>query len=69
MAEAFAAIFRSFADAAWTESRTTLFGSRALWEWTFVGTAADGKTTRLLGVDILEVVEDRVQRKFVPGRR
>ena len=63
VAEAFAAIFRSFPDAAWTESRTTLLGSRALWEWTFVGTAADGKTTRLLGVDILEVVEDRVRRK------
>lgn len=63
VAEAFAAIFRTFPDAAWTESRTTLLGCRALWEWTFVGTAADGKTTRLLGVDILEVVEDRVQRK------
>ena len=63
VAKAFAAIFQSFPDAAWTESRTTLFGSRASWEWTFVGTAADGKTTRLLGVDILEVVEDRVRRK------
>ena len=63
VAEAFAAIFRSFPDAAWTESRITLFASRALWEWTFVGTAADGKMLRLLGVDILEVVEDRIQRK------
>lgn len=63
VAEAFAAIFRSFPHAAWAESRITLLGSRALWEWTFVGTAADGKTTRLLGIDILEMVEDRVQRK------
>lgn len=63
VAEAFAAIFRSFPDAAWAESRLTLLGSRALWEWTFVGTAADGKTTRLLGVDILELVENRIQRK------
>jgi hypothetical protein len=31
VAEAFA-IFRSFPDAAWTESRITLFASRALWE-------------------------------------
>jgi hypothetical protein len=62
VAEAFAAIFRSFPDAAWTENRTTLFGSRALWEWTFVGTA-DGKTTRVLGLDVLELVDDRVQRK------
>ena len=37
VAEAFAAIFRSFPDAAWTESRMTLFASRALWEWTVVG--------------------------------
>jgi beta-alanine degradation protein BauB len=61
--ETLAAIFRSFPDAAWTESRTTLLGSRALWEWTFVGTPSGGKTTRVLGVDILELVEDRVQRK------
>lgn len=63
VADAFAAIFKSFPDAAWTESRTTLFGSRALWEWTFVGTSLDGKTTRVLGVDILELAEDLVQRK------
>jgi len=54
VAEAFAAIFRSFPDAAWTESRITHFASRALWEWTFVGTAADGKMLRLLGVDTWE---------------
>src|SRR5574337_589539 len=61
VAGAFAAIFKSFPDAAWTESRTTLLGSRALWEWTFVGTSPDdGKTTRVLGVDILELVEDRI---------
>jgi beta-alanine degradation protein BauB len=63
VAEAFAAIFRNFPDAAWIESRTTLFGSRALWEWTFIGTSSDGKTTRVLGVDVLELFEDRVQRK------
>lgn len=63
VADAFAAIFKSFPDAAWTESRTTLFGSRALWEWTFVGTSSDGKATRALGVDILELAEDLVQRK------
>jgi hypothetical protein len=63
VAEAFAAIFRTFPDAAWTESQVTLFGSRAMWEWTFVGTALDGKATRLLGVDILELAEDRVRRK------
>jgi hypothetical protein len=63
VAEAFGTIFKDFPDAAWTESRTTLFGSRALWEWTFVGTSAGGTTTRVLGVDVLELVEDRVQRK------
>jgi uncharacterized protein (TIGR02246 family) len=63
VAKAFAAIFHGFPDAAWTESRITLLGSRALWEWTFVATAADGKTMRLLGVDFLDMVEDRVQRK------
>ena len=63
VAQAFAAIFRAFPDAAWKENRTTLFGRRALWEWTFVGTAADGAETCVLGADVLELVEDRIQRK------
>jgi ketosteroid isomerase-like protein len=56
-------IFETFRDAAWTDSRTTLFGDRALWEWTFVGTAEDGTTTRVLGVDVLEFSGDRIRRK------
>jgi ketosteroid isomerase-like protein len=63
VAEAFAAIYRNFPDAAWSESRTTVFGSRALWEWTFIGTGTDGTKTSVLGADILELVEGRVQRK------
>jgi len=63
VAEAFLAIFEAYPDAAWTDSRTTLFGSRALWEWTFVGTRSDGSKTTVLGTDILELVEDRIQRK------
>jgi len=63
VAKASRAIFEVFADAAWIESRTTLFGDRALWEWTFVGTAKDGTTTRVLGVDVLELVDDKIRRK------
>lgn len=61
--KAFLAIFEAYPDAAWTNSRTTLLGSRALWEWTFVGTRSDGSKTTVFGADILELVEDRIQRK------
>ena len=63
VAAASGAIFERFPDAAWTESRTTLLGARALWEWTFTGTSADGARTRVLGVDLLELSGDRVRRK------
>jgi hypothetical protein len=46
-----------------TESRISLFGDRALWEWTFVGTGADGARTRVLGVDVLELAGGKIQRK------
>lgn len=63
VAKASGAIFEAFPDAVWTESRTTQFGDRALWEWTFVGTAASGASTRVLGVDVLELLGDKIQRK------
>jgi ketosteroid isomerase-like protein len=63
VAEASAKIFETFPDAAWTQSRTTLFGDRALWEWTFTGTGKDGSATRVLGVDVLELSGDRIRRK------
>jgi len=63
VARASGAIFSAFPDAAWTESRTSVLGDRALWEWTFVGTAAGGAKTRVLGVDVLELEGERIGRK------
>jgi beta-alanine degradation protein BauB len=63
VAKAFLAIFEAYPDAAWTNSRTTLLGSRALWEWTFVGTKSDGSKTMVLGADILDLAGNRIQRK------
>jgi beta-alanine degradation protein BauB len=63
VAAASGALFKAFPDAAWTECRISLFGDRALWEWTFVGTAAGGAVTRVLGVDVLELSGDRIVRK------
>jgi beta-alanine degradation protein BauB len=63
VAKATEAIFETFPDAAWTESRLTIFGSRALWEWTFVGTAADAAQTRVLGLDVLDLEGERIRRK------
>ncbi len=57
-------IFQTFPDAKWTDSRVTLFGSRVLWEWTFVGTAAaTGVRTQVLGMDLLDLEGDRIHRK------
>jgi ketosteroid isomerase-like protein len=63
VAAASGALFKAFPDAAWTESRISLFGDRALWEWTFVGTAVGGGATRVLGVDVLDLSGDRIGRK------
>ena len=63
VASASAGIFKAFPDAAWTDSRTTIFGDRALWEWTFLGTGPDGSKTRVRGVDILELAGDKISRK------
>jgi hypothetical protein len=57
------AIFRAYPDARWTENRTTVFGGRALWEWTFVGTGQGGARTRVRGVDVLELAGDKISRK------
>ena len=57
------AIFEAFPDAAWTDSRTTVFGDRGLWEWTFVGTGRDGRPVRVRGVDVLELAGEKIQRK------
>jgi uncharacterized protein (TIGR02246 family) len=63
VAAASSALFKAFPDAAWTESRISIFGDRALWEWTFVGTGADGAKTRVLGIDVLELTGGKIQRK------
>jgi len=64
VAKASGAIWETFPDAAWTESRTTLLEDRAFWEWTFVGTAMQtGIKTRVRGVDILDLEGARIRRK------
>jgi uncharacterized protein (TIGR02246 family) len=63
VAAATRAFFEAFPDAAWTDSRVTALGTRALWEWTFVGTAASSPPTRVLGLDVLELDGDRIRRK------
>jgi len=56
VAKACRAIFDAFADGQWTSGRfTRMQEDRALSEWTFVGTTADGKQMEVLGLDILDV--------------
>lgn len=63
VAGASSAIFEAFPDAAWTQSRTSLFGDRAIWEWVFVGTDRTGVTTKVCGVDLLDLEGDLIRRK------
>jgi beta-alanine degradation protein BauB len=63
VAAATGAIFVTFTDAAWTENRTTIFGDRGLWEWTFLGTDPQGTPVKVCGLDVLEFSGERIRHK------
>ncbi len=46
------------------QGRLTLLGpDRALSEWTFVGTTRDGQRVEVLGLDVLDLVGEKVRIK------
>ncbi|MQT15325.1 nuclear transport factor 2 family protein [Segnochrobactrum spirostomi] len=64
VAGAYRALFDFYPDAQWTKGRLTLLGpDRALSEWTFVGTTLDGKRVEVLGLDVLDLVGEKVRIK------
>lgn len=57
---AFAAVFATFKDARWNEPRHFVAGDRAVSEWRFTGTAADGTKTEVNGCDVFTLRGARI---------
>ena len=49
---AFAAVFAAFPDAHWGGARHFIAGDRGVSEWTFTGTARDGRRVEVDGCDL-----------------
>lgn len=63
-AAAYQSIFDTFPDGRWTNGKITVLGpDRALSEWLFVGTTADGRRVEVLGLDLLDLVGGKVRIK------
>lgn len=60
---AYAAVFETYPDARWADSRHVMFGDRGLSEWTFTGTPRDGKRVEVNGCDLLTFRDGRIAVK------
>jgi len=62
--DSFAAIFRMFPDASWTQDRHFVDGDRGLSEWLFTGThVATGAVVRVHGCDIFTLRDGKIAIK------
>lgn len=62
--KAYKALFETFPDGQWTNSRATwLNENRVLSEWLFVATKADGTRLEVDGLDLLELENNKVKIK------
>ena len=57
---AFAAVFEAFPDARWTNPRHFIAGTRAVSEWTFIGTHKDGKRVEVNGCDLFTLPDGKI---------
>ncbi len=60
---AFAAAWRTWPDARWADATHWVAGDRAVSEWTFTGTDAQGRRTEVRGVDVFVLRDGRIARK------
>jgi len=60
---AFARVFASYPDAAFTSTRHIVAGDRGLSEWVFTGTAADGRKVEVNGCDLFTFANDKIAVK------
>jgi ketosteroid isomerase-like protein len=63
IAAAFAGVFASFKDARWDVYGSFIAGDRAVSEWKFSGTQADGQRVEADGVDIFAHKDGLITRK------
>ena len=60
---AFDEVFTTFPDARWNDARHFVSGDRAVTEWTFTGTRADGNLVRVRGCDVFLLRDGRIAVK------
>jgi steroid delta-isomerase-like uncharacterized protein len=60
---AFASVFEQFRDAQWRGARHFVAGDRAVSEWTFTGTRADGKRVEVRGCDVFTLRDGKIAVK------
>jgi len=61
--EAFARVFKMFPDAHFADARHFVSGDRACSEWTFTGTAADGRRVEVRGCDLFTFRNGKIALK------
>ncbi len=60
---AYAAVFDTFHDAHWANPRHFVTGNRAVSEWTFTGTKADGSRVEVTGCDLFTLRDGKIAVK------
>ncbi|GHC24711.1 MAG: DUF4440 domain-containing protein [Rhodobacterales bacterium 65-51] len=63
IAQAFVAVWTAMPDAEWADHRHFVCGDRAVSEWTFRGTDAEGRRTEAQGVDLFTLRDDKLVMK------
>ena len=63
VAAAFAEVFSTYPDARWNDPRHFWAGDRAVTEWTFTGTKADGSWVEVKGCDVFTLRDGRIAIK------
>lgn len=63
IAQAFVAVWTAMPDAEWADHRHFVCGDRAVSEWTFRGTDAEGRRTEAQGVDLFTLRDGKLVMK------
>lgn len=63
IASAFSGVWQAMPDAHWAHHSHLVHGDRAVSEWTFTGTNADGSRIEAEGCDLFTLNGDRIVRK------
>ena len=61
--QAFVAVWTAMPDAEWADHRHFVCGDRAVSEWTFRGTDAEGRRTEAQGVDLFTIRDGKIVMK------